>query len=138
MTIRCRPRPSPRAPEAQVDQVLPAFQVYLNDQACAASLLIALVGTARHMIAWLTINGSDPAALDIRSVGDFLSHDCDCAVEFRSRSDLPSRRRAHRVLGDWLEIGQTAVPPAIVTGGKLAEAFAGTLTALAYLALGHS
>lgn len=134
MTIPFRPRPSPGALEVQVqvDRVLPAYQAYLNDQACAASLFSALTATARHMIACLTINGSDPAALDIRSVGDFLSHDCDCPVEFRSQSDVPSRRHAHRVLGDWLEIGQTAVPPAIVTGGRLVEAFAGTLTAQGY------
>lgn len=132
MTIPIRPRPSPGALEAQVDRVLPAYQAYLNDQACAASLRSALIGTARHMIAWLTINGSDPATLDIRSVGNFLSHDCNCPVEFRSQPDVPFRRHAHRVLADWLEIGQTAVPPAIVTGGRLVEAFAGTLTAQGY------
>ena len=132
MTIPFRPRPSPKALEAQGGRVLPAYQAYLNDQACTASLLSALIGTARHMIAWLTINGSDVAALDIRSVGDFLSHDCDCPAEFRNQSDAASRRHAHRVLGDWLELGQTAVPSAIETGGRLVEAFAGTLTARGY------
>ena len=132
MTIPIRPRPSPGALQAQVDRVLPAYQAYLNDQAFAASLRSALIGTARHMIAWLTINGSDPATLDIRSVSNFLSHDCNCPVEFRSQPDAPFRRHAHRVLADWLEIGQTAVPPAIVTGGRLVEAFAGTLTAQGY------
>ena len=134
MTVPFRPRPSPGALEVQVDRVLPAYQAHLNDQGCAASLFSALTGTARHMIAWLTINGSDVTELDIRSVGDFLSHDCDCPAEFRSQLEAPSRWHAHRVLGDWLKSGQTTVPPAIVTGGRLVEAFAGALTAQGYRA----
>ena len=132
MTVPFRPRPSAGALEAQVDRVLPAYQAHLNDQGCGASFCSALTGTARHMIAWLAINGSDVTELDIRSVGDFLSHDCDCPAEFRSQLEAPSRWHAHRVLGDWLETGQTAVPPAIFTGGRLVEAFAGTLTAQGY------
>ncbi len=134
MTVPFRPRPSPGALKAQSDRILPAYQARLNDHGCAASLFSALSGTARHMIAWLTINGSDVTELDIRSVGDFLSYDCDCPAEFRSQLLAPSRRHAHRVLGHWLETGQTAVPPAIVTGGRLVEAFTGTLTVQGYRA----
>ena len=132
MTVPIRPRPSPGALEAQVDRILPAYQAHLNDQGCAASLFSALTATARHIIAWLTINGSGVTELDIRSVGDFLNHDCHCPTAFRSQFKAPTRWHAHRVLGDWIQTGPTAVPPAIVTGGRLVEAFAGTLADQGY------
>ena len=84
------------------------------------------------MIAWLTVNELGVAALDIRGVDGFLSHDCDCPADFRSQLNERSRWQAHRVLGYLIETGQAAVPSAIVTGGRLVEALRGSLTARGY------
>ena len=111
---------------------LPAYEAHVNNQGCSASLFSKLTGTARHLIAWLTVNESDVAALDIRGVDGFLSHDCNCPAECRSQRDAPSPWHAHRVLAYLLETGQAAMPSSIVTGGGLVEAFAGTLTAQGY------
>ena len=132
MVFPFRPHALPGVIQAQLDRVLPAYEAHVNNQGCSASLFSKLTGTARHLIAWLTVNESDVAALDIRGVDGFLSHDCDCPAEFRSQRDAPSPWHAHRGLGYLLETGQAAMPSSIVTGGGLVEALAGTLTAQGY------
>ena len=132
MVFPIRPQALPGVIQAQIDRVLPAYEAHLNTQGCSASLFRKLTGTARHLVAWLTISGADVAALDIRGVDAFLSHDCDCPADFRSRPGAASHGPAHRVFGDLLATGQTAMPASIVSGGELVEAFAGTLTAQGY------
>ena len=134
MTLPFRPQASTGVIQAHVDQVIPAYGAQLNNLGYSASLFSNLRRTARHMIAWLTVNESDVAALDIRGVHSFLSHDCDCPVDFRSQLNDRSRWQAQSVLGYLIETGQAAVPSAIVTGGKLVEAFTGILTAQGYRA----
>ena len=132
MVIPFRPQASPEGIQVQVDRVLPASEAQLNERGCSASLFRNLTRTARHRIAWLARNESDVATLDLRGVDGFLRHDCDCPAVFRSRLDVCSRWHAHRVLGYLVETGQAAVPSAIVTGGRLVEAFAGALAAPGY------
>lgn len=134
MVLPFRPRVSPGVVQAQLDQVLPAYEAHLNKQGCTARLFRKLTGTARHVIVWLTINASDVAAFDIRGVDGFLRHDCDCPAEFRSQLDAPSRWHVQRFLGYLLESGQAAMPPSIVSDGELVEAFADTLTDQGYRA----
>ena len=93
-----------------------------------------LTRTARHMLACLAVNEADVATLDIRGVGGFLNHDCDCPADFRSSLNERAGWLAHRVLRYLIETGQAAVPSAIVTGGKLVEAFTRSLTAQGYSA----
>ena len=107
-------------------------KAHLNDQRCSRGLLHRSTATARHMIAWLTINESEVATLDIRGVYRFLRHDCHCPADVRNQSTAPSPWHAHRFLGYLLETGQAAVPASIVTGGGLVEAFAVTLVAQGY------
>ena len=111
---------------------LPAYEAYLNDQGCSPGLFHRSTATARHMIAWLTINESEVATLDIRGVYRFLRHDCHCPADVRNQSAAPSPWHAHRFLGYLLETGQAAVPASIVTGGGLVETFAATLVAQGY------
>ena len=108
MVLPFRPQALPGVIQAQIDRVLPAYEAHLNKQGCSDSVCSKLTGTARHLIAWLTINGADVAALDIRGVDAFLSHDCDCPADFRSRPGAAAHGRAHRVFGDLLATGQTA------------------------------
>ncbi len=134
MVLPFRPHALPGVIQAQLDRVLPAYEAHLNKQGCTARLFRKLIGTARHLIVWLTINESDVAAFDIRGVDGFLSHDCDCPAEFRSRRDAPSPWHVQRFLGYLLESGQAAMPSSIVTDGELVEAFADTLTDQGYQA----
>ena len=84
------------------------------------------------MLAWLTINESEVATLDIRGVYRFLRHDCHCPADVRNQSAATSPWHAYRFLSYLLETGQAAVPAAIVTGGGLVEALAATLVAQGY------
>ena len=132
MVLPIRPHSSPGVIQAQVERVLPAYEAHLHDQGCSPGLFRRLTATARHMIAWLTVNESDIGTLDIRSVDRFLRHDCDCPADVRNQQDGPSPWHAHRVLGYLLETGQAAVPASIVTGRDLVEAFADSLVAQGY------
>ena len=134
MALPFRPQASPGVIQAHVDRVVPAFSAHLNARGCSASAFSSLTRTARHMVTWLTVNELGVAALDIRGVDGFLSHTCACPADFRSQLNERSRWQAYRVLGYLLETGQAAVPAAIVTGGRLVEAFTGTLTAHGYRA----
>ena len=132
MVLPFRPHASPGVIQALGERVLPAYEAHLNDQGCSPGLFHRSTATARHMIAWLTINESEVATLDIRGVYGFLRHDCHCPADVRNQSAAPSPWHAHRFLGYLLETGQAAVPASIVTGGGLVEAFAATLVAQGY------
>ena len=132
MVLPIRPHALPGVIQAQVERVLPAYEAHLSDQGCSPGLFRRLTAEARHMIAWLTVNESDVATLDIRGVDRFLRHDCNCPAGVRNQQGGPSPWHAHRVLGYLLETGQTAVPASIVTGRELVEAFADTLVAQGY------
>ncbi len=132
MVLPFRPHASPGVIQALGERVLPPYEAHLNDQGCSPGLLHRSTATARHMIAWLTINESEVATLDIRGVYRFLRHDCHCPADVRNQSAAPSPWHAHRFLGYLLETGQAAVPASIVTGGGLVEAFAATLVAQGY------
>ena len=132
MVVPFRPQAPPGVVQARVDEVLPDYEAYLRNQGYGPSLFSNLTRTARHMVAWLTVTESDVAALDIRSVDGFLSHDCRCPPQCRCQMNDDTRWLAQRVLGYLIETGQAAVPPVIVTGGELVEAFLGTLAAQGY------
>lgn len=132
MTLPFRAQASPEVTQAHVDRVVPAYAASLNGQGCSPRTVSDLTRTARHMLAWLTLNEADAAALDIRGVDGFLSHKCVCPAGFRSELTEHSRWQANRVLGYLLETGQATVPSAIVTGGQLVEAFTGALTTQRY------
>lgn len=132
MALPFRPQESLGVIQALVDRVVPAYNAYLKDLGCSPSIVSKLTRTARHILAWLTVNESSIATLDIRGVDRFLNHDCVCPDDFRSQLDERSRWQAHRVLGYLIETGQTTVPCAIVTGGRLVEAFTGSLTTQGY------
>ena len=132
MVLTFRPHALSGVIQARLERVLPAYETHLNNQGCSAAFFSKLTGTARHLVTWLTVNESDVAALDVRGVDGFVSHDCDCPAAFRSPRDEPSAWHAHRVLEYLLETGQAAMPSSIVTGGGLVEAFAGSLTAQGY------
>ena len=132
MVLPFRSQASPGVIQALGERVLPAYEAHLNDQRCSPGLFHRSTATARHMIAWLTINESEVATLDIRGVYRFLRHDCHCPADVRNQSAAPSPSHAHRFLGYLLETGQAAVPASIVAGGGLVEAFAATLVAQGY------
>ena len=134
MVLPIRPRASTGVIQTLVDRIVPAYEAHLNERGCSPSSFSELTRIARHMLAWLTLCEADVAALDIRGVASFLSHACDCPVDFRSHRNESSRWQAQAVLGYLIETGQTAVPAAIETGGQLGDEFAGSLTAQGYRA----
>ena len=109
MTLPFRPQASTGVIQAHVDRVIQAYGAQLNNLGYSASLFSNLRRTARHMITWITVNESDVAALDIRGVHSFLSHDCDCPVDFRSQLNDRSRWQVQNVLGYLIETGQAIV-----------------------------
>ena len=134
MVAPLRPQAPPGAIQAHLDRLVPAYRVHLNDLGCSPGMVSKLTGTARHMLAWLAVSATDVATLDIRGVGGFLRHDCNCPTAFRTPLNERSRGQAHRFLGYLIETGQATVPPAIVTGGELVDIFTDTLTAQGYSA----
>ena len=132
MVLPFRPHASPGVIQALGERVLAAYEAHLNDQGCSPGLFHRSTATARHMLAWLTINESEVATLDIRGVYRFLRHDCHCPADVRNQSAATSPWHAYRFLGYLLETGQAAAPAAIVTGGGLVEALAATLVAQGY------
>ena len=127
MVLTFRPHALSGVIQARLERVLPAYETHLNNQGCSAGFFSKLTGTARHLITWLTVNESDVAALDIRGVDGFVSHDCDCPAAFRSPRDEPSAWHAHRVLEYLLETGQAAMPSSIVTGRRARGSVCGQL-----------
>ena len=134
MVLPIRPRTSTGVVQAVVDRVVPAYAKHLNERGCSPGLFSDLTRTARHMLAWLTLREADVATLDIRDAASFLSHACACPADFRTNLNERSHWLAHAVLRYLIETGQTAVPSAIVTGGRLVDEFTAALTAQGYRA----
>lgn len=126
------PLASSGAIQANVDRVVPSYSDHLALRGYSAKFVQELARTARHMMAWLTISRTDLALLDIRGVDGFLNHACACPANFRTKLNGRSRWKASRVLEYLIETGQCSVPPAIIEGGELVEAFTDTLTAQGY------
>ncbi len=95
MVVPFRPQASPGAIQARVDRVVPAYKAHLNDLRYSARVASNLTRTACHMMAWLAVSEADLAALDIRGVGGFLSHDCDCPADFRTELNAHSGWQAN-------------------------------------------
>ena len=68
----------------QLNDVIPEYRTYLENQDLAPSWIDTLVETARHIVRWLSFNGIEIEALDIRKIADFMSHDCTCPSGFQS------------------------------------------------------
>ena len=134
MILPIRPRASTGAIQALVDRVVPAYEARLNERGYSPNAFSELTRTARHMLAWLTLCEKDVAVLDIRGVASFLSHACDCPVDFGSHRHASFRWQAQAFLGYLIETGQTAVPSAIETGGRLVDEFSDSLAAQGYRA----
>ncbi len=57
----------------QLNDVIPEYRTYLENQDLAPSWIDTLVGTARHIVLWLSFNGIEIEALDIRKIAGFMS-----------------------------------------------------------------
>ena len=81
----------------QLNDGIPEYRTYLENQNLAPSWIDTPVGTARHIVRWLSFNGIEIEALDIRKIADFMSHDCTWPSGFQSHV-RGSRSRADRFL----------------------------------------
>lgn len=132
MARPARPRPSTAVIQAEIDRVLPAYEIHLRGLGCSASQYSSLTRTARHMVAWLALNDTDVSALDIRQVQAFAAHNCNCPSALLSVFGPQHRWQANRFLDHLLESGRATTPPAIVTGGNLVAALTDSLKAQGY------
>ena len=132
MVRPARPRPSTAVIQAEIDRVLPAYETRLRGLGCSASQYSSLTRTARHMVAWLALNDTDVAALDIRQVQAFSAHNCNCPPALLSVFGPQHRWQANRFLDHLLESGRATTPPVIVTGANLVAACTASLQAQGY------
>ncbi len=115
----------------QLNDVIPEYRTYLENQDLAPSWIDTLVGTARHIVRWLSFNGIEIEALDIRKIAGFMSHDCTCPSGFQSHVRR-SRSRADRFLTYLMDAQLVEMPMFIVQGGEHVDAFISSLSGQGY------
>ena len=118
----------------QLNDVIPEYRTYLENQDLAPSWIDTLVGTARHIVRWLSFNGIEIEALDIRKIAGFMSHDCTCPSGFQSHVRR-RRSRADRFFTYLMDAQLVEMPTFIVQGGEHVDAFISSLSGQGYSGL---
>ena len=102
--------------------------------AYSSGLIGKCVRTIRHLIAWLSANGTGIETLDVRFLHRFLNHECACPGPRGYGRDLERARwHLHRFLGFLMETGRVRMPAEIEAGGGVVESFLQTLVAQGYV-----
>lgn len=114
----------PLALQGRLDTIFPDYRSNLERQGLATSWINKLVGIAEHLVVWLTVNGVEIRALDIRMIDDFMVHDCTCPGRLFSLSPYCcARSRAHRFLAYLTDAALMETPPSILRGNEHIDAF---------------
>ena len=118
--------------EDQLDDVIPCYRDHLERQGVGPSGVHKLAGVARHLVTWMHINGIGTGALDIRRIAEFASHDCACPGRLHCHASSRTRPRADRFLAYLMDTGRAGMPTSIIEGGRLTDAFIGSLSDQGY------
>lgn len=108
------------------------YREHLERQGLGPSRIRNLAGTARHLVVWMREGGIETGALDIRRIAEFASHRCACPGRLQSHASPCTRARADRFLAYLIHAGLAGMPASIVEGGRLADAFIGSLSKQGY------
>ncbi len=123
MILPSRERISHPDLQGQLDDVIPDYRAWLEHRGLGPRRIETLVCTARHMVTRLSVNGLEVGALDIRTIADFVSHDCACPGRFRPLAPHRARTRANRFFNWLLDAGRVEVPARIVEGCRNVDVF---------------
>ena len=107
----------------QLNDFIPGYRDCLEQQGLASSWTDKLVRVAEHIVVWMTIHGTEIAALDIRKIADFRSHDCSCPNKCRFQASRYARSYADRFLTYLMDASLVEMPVSIVQGGQHVDAF---------------
>ena len=118
--------------EDRPDAFIPGYRDHLERQGLGPSGVGKLEGVARHLAVWMQMNGIETGALDIRRIAEFASHDCACPGRLHCHASSRTRPRAGRFLAYLIDAGRAEMPASIVEGGRLADAFIGSLSDQGY------
>ena len=125
---------SPEASGEPALAIVQNYKVHLQTLAYSPGLIGKCVRTVRHLIAWLSANGTGTRMLDVRLLHRFLNHDCACPGPRGYRRNLiRARWHLHRFLGFLMETGRVRMPEEIEAGGRVVESFLQTLAAQGYV-----
>ena len=125
---------SPEAGGGPDPDIVQTCKVRLQAPGHSPSLTGKCIRTVRHLVTWLSANGSGIETLDIRVLHRFLNHDCACPGPHGYRKNF--KRGAwhpHRFLGFLMETGRARMPAEIEAGGRAVEAFLQSLAAQGYV-----
>ena len=131
MTI---PKPTlPSALRDRLDPLIPDYRRCLEQQGITSSWINTLVGSATHLVIWLTARRVDIRALDIRMIDDFMAHDCSCPGRFVSHPPHGyARSRAQRFLTYLMDITLVEMPAFILQSNEHIDAFLHHLSGQGY------
>lgn len=132
MALSLQKNTPPPALQDRLNDVIPGYRAYLEQQGLAISWINTLTATARHIVTRLFVNGKEIVALDIREIADFVSHDCSCPGEFQSQASRYLRSRADRFLTYLTDTGRVEMPASIIQGGEQVDAFICSLSDKGY------
>ena len=125
---------SPEASDEPGLGIVQNYKAHLQTLAYSSGMIGKCVRTIRHLIAWLSANGTGIETLDVRFLHRFLNHECACPGPRGYGRDLERARwHLHRFLGFLMETGRVRMPAEIETGGRVVESFLQTLVAQGYV-----
>ena len=118
--------------EERLNDVIPGYRDHLERQGLGPSAVRRLVAVARHLVVWMRMNGIETGALDIRRIAEFASHDCACPGRLHCHASARTRPQAERFLAYLMDTGRAEMPVQVVEGGRLVDAFVGSLSDQGY------
>ena len=118
--------------EDRLDDVIPGYRDHSGASGPGPSAVGRLAGAARHLVVWMRMSGIEIGALDIRRIAEFASHDCACPGRLHCQAPGGTRPQADRFLAYLMDTGRVGMPVPIVEGGRLVDAFVGSLSDQGY------
>ena len=125
---------SPEASREPDPGIVEEYKTRLQALGYSPGLIGKCIRTVRHLIAWLSANGTGIETLDVRVLHRFLNHVCACPGPHGYRKNLHRARwHLHRFLGFLMETGRARMPAEIESGARVVESFLQTLVAQGYV-----
>ncbi len=118
--------------EERLNDVIPGYRDHLERQGLGPSGVRKLAAVALHLVVWMRMNDIETGALDIRRIAEFASHDCACPGRLHCHASGRTRPQADRFLAYLMDTGRAEMSVPIVEGGRLVDAFVGSLSDQGY------